>query len=85
MKITIVTLYRGETADHYVGAVQGSLTHDQRLEVAKGLDAEYGVEEDDEDGRYVYFRETEVVATLAELKVVQNIDDEDYSGDGETA
>lgn len=79
--ITIVTLYRGKTADHYVGAIQGSLTHAQRLEVAKGLHAEYGVEEDDEDGRYVYFREVEISATPADLTVVQNIDDEDYSGD----
>jgi hypothetical protein len=80
MKITVVTLYRGDTADHYVGAVAGSLTHAQRLVVAKRLDAKFG-EEDENDERLVYFREIVVAQSVNDFKGVQNIDDEDYAGD----
>jgi len=75
MKVTIVTLYKDDTADYYCGAIEGALTDEQRREVAKGLNAEYNVEEK-EDGRYVYFREVDVAATPAALTRVYHVDDD---------
>jgi hypothetical protein len=85
MKITVVTLYRGDTADYYVGAVAGSLTNKQRLAVAERFNAKFGCEEEDDDEeRRVYFREVDMAESVNDLTRVQNIDDEDYNGDGES-
>lgn len=45
-KVTVVTLYRGRDAEHYVGVVQGKVTKKQLKEMAKGFKLHGGDEPD---------------------------------------
>lgn len=82
MKITIVTLYRGKMAEHYVGGVEGSLTDEQRHELADRFEAHYhsrneGDEEDsDEEEDYMCFREVDLSKDPTSLVHLMNIDDD---------
>jgi peptide subunit release factor RF-3 len=80
--ITIVTLYDDDAVEYYVGAVQGSVGHEQRHEVASRLKAEYDVEEEEEGGRYVYFREVEIAKSAADLRELVNCSPVLYAEDG---
>lgn len=42
MKITIIALYRGEMCEHSVGVVKGSLTEEEKKEIAARFDLEGG-------------------------------------------
>lgn len=74
--ITIVTLYDGSYCETYVGAVWGSLSEEQRRDLARAFDASVGVVDDDYDveGRYMYFRETEACQP-EDLGSLSNADD----------
>lgn len=77
MKVTIVTLYDGAQAEHFVGAVEGSLTDEQRKELALAYDALLDVpdEDEDEEPRYLTFVELDPVAKLSDLGALFNHDD----------
>jgi hypothetical protein len=77
VKITLVTLYDGAQADHFVGAVSGSLSNEQRKELAVQYDALLDVPEDDEDEepRYLTFVELDTVEAPHQLGALVNIDD----------
>lgn len=80
MKITIVTVYRDHSSEHYVAAVEGSLTEEQRDAVASGfccVRTKQFKDDELEEVDQVFFRETEAVP-LSELKKVVNIDGETY-------
>jgi hypothetical protein len=77
VKITLVTLYDGAQADHFVGAVAGSLSDEQRKELAIQYDALLDVPEDDEDEepRYLTFVELDPVSQPSELGALLSHDD----------
>ena len=77
MKITLVTLYEGSQADHFVGAIEGSLTDEQRKELALSYDALLDAPDDDEDDepRYLMFVEMDTVVLPSDLTMLRNIDD----------
>lgn len=64
-KVTVVTLYRGESAETYVGVVAGSLGPEARQAVADGL----GV--DREAGDDIGFVETDAVPA-GDLRTLSN-------------
>lgn len=75
MKVTVVTLYDDGLVEHYVGVVEGVLSKENREAVAEGLDAEvFEGQEQEEDGRYVYFRELDTCKALEDLVDLPNID-----------
>jgi hypothetical protein len=72
MKVTIVTIYRGATAETYVGAVLGSVTDEGRRRIA----AAFGVNEDegdegDEDHDTIGFQEADAVPPEGLSEVLQ--------------
>jgi hypothetical protein len=86
MKITIVTLYRAGMCEHYVGAVEGELTDEQRTELAnnyeavydlhgKNLGAAFDAADDDDELDQISFREVELQSDPSGLKDLLNIDD----------
>jgi inosine/xanthosine triphosphate pyrophosphatase family protein len=77
VKITLVTLYDGAQSDHFVGAVSGSLSNEQRKELAIAYDALLDVPEDEEDEepRYLTFVELDTVEAPHQLGALRNIDD----------
>jgi hypothetical protein len=64
MKVTIVTVYRGETAETYVGAVLGSVSAEEREAMADAFE----VDEDEEDT--IGFQEVELAEEPRELAEV---------------
>lgn len=64
--VTVVTLYRGESAETYVGVVSGSLGPDARRAVADGL----GV--DREAGDDIGFVEMVAALSAGDLKTLAN-------------
>ncbi len=77
MKVTIVTLYDGAQAEHFVGAVDGSLSDEQRKQLAIDYDALLDVPDDDEDEepRYLTFVELDTVTTPSALGALVSHDD----------
>jgi hypothetical protein len=71
VKITLVTLYDGAQADHFVGAIEGSLTDEERKNLALAYDALLDVPDDDEDDepRYLTFVELDTVPASAYLEM----------------
>jgi len=65
MKVTIVTLYRGETADTYVGAIRGSVSAKDRARVSRGLKVRKSCDEDE-----IGFQEVELADEPGELAEV---------------
>ncbi len=60
--ITIITLYDDDSCDHFVGAVDGMLSPEQKAGIAARLNATLGPpDEEGEDGRTVGFRVTELM------------------------
>jgi predicted rRNA methylase YqxC with S4 and FtsJ domains len=73
VKITIVTLYRGRTAETYVNAVAGSLTFEQRAALTDRFDVRES--EDDEDDDTLGFVEVEVGSFSSLTEVLQAFPD----------
>lgn len=59
MKVTIVTLYRGRTAEIYVAAVLGSVPDEERRRITEAFVVEEDEEDDDSDT--IGFQEVEAV------------------------
>lgn len=81
--ITIVTLDDGGLCEVYVGAVQGSLSEEERRALAESLSAVYGErpeDDEDEEPRDLYFREVEVFADAASLRELVSCDDRGIGG-----
>ena len=53
--ITLVTLYDGSSCEHYVGAVDGMLSREQKEELCRRFDARQYTGTDDEDAREMGF------------------------------
>lgn len=68
MRITVVTIYRGATAETYVGAVVGSVSPEDRARLTDAFDV--NVDEDDDEHDTIGFRELEAVATPDDLEEV---------------
>lgn len=64
--ITVVTLYRGESSETYVGIVSGSLGPEERKAVADGLDV------DREAGDDIGFVEMAAAPSAGDLKTLAN-------------
>lgn len=78
--ITIVTLYDDKLCEHYVGAVQGKISSEDRQRLAVRFDANDWVEgsEPGEDERVLYFVEMETCEDMESLHDLKNI-----SGEGD--
>jgi hypothetical protein len=77
--LTIVTIYRANMADHFVGAVNGTITEKQKQRLADQYECHRVAEdnEEDDDGwDVIFFRELEMVPSAAKLLRVSNIDGE---------
>ena len=68
MKITIVTLYRQQTGDHFVGAIKGTVGLQDRHNIVAGLD----LENDDGESDAVGFQEVELAEDAAAFSKMQN-------------
>jgi hypothetical protein len=81
MRITVVTIYRDQSCEHYLGAVQGSLGEEQK----QALAAAYGCQRVNTDAELldgvdqIFFCELDVCETAAGLSQVMNIDGEHYN------
>lgn len=69
MRITIITLYRGESADTYVTAVKGEVTEEQEKKIAKDLCLKT---EDDEALDQVGFQQIELLDSPNEVHNLLN-------------
>jgi len=75
MRVTVVTLYDDAAVEHYVGVIEGQLSQEDRESIAARLSAEvYSGGEQEDDARYVYFRELETCKALEDLQELPNID-----------
>ena len=63
MLITIITLYVDDSCEHYVGAVQGRMTTEEKRQCAHQNNAICS-SEDDESSRQMFFREVECAGSL---------------------
>ena len=68
MIITIVTLYRGDQCEHFVGAVKGLLSEEDQEKIAADYKLKGG-----EEGDEIYFCATTVVDDINYLKELDNI------------
>lgn len=75
MKITVVTLYDGNMEERWVGAVEGSLTQEQRDKLKVAYDATLEDPGEYEEGRYLTFAEVETVKEPSDLRELLNLDD----------
>ncbi len=76
MKVTVVTLYDGSLAEHYVGVVEGSLTKEQREALKTAYNAKLEDPGEYEEPRYLTFRELDTVQDPSKLGDLVNISDE---------
>lgn len=66
MKVTIVTLYRGKTAETYVGAVEGCVSEQARKNLALAFD----IDRDDDEPDDIGFQEVELAERPGQLAEV---------------
>ena len=76
--MTIVTLYDGKMADHFVGVVDGYVDQAGKEALCKAYDALLEEPEDDDnwEGRQLFFATVEVAEAPLDLKALINIDGE---------
>lgn len=70
MKVTVITLYRGNLHEHFVGVVCGRIAAEKRLALAKA----YNLDSDEEEGDVIFFTEVDLVevSQLDTLRAVEN-------------
>lgn len=75
-KVTVVTLYDDSSTEHYVAVVHGTVPHGDRHRLAKRYNAEVADKdtEQEEDGRYLYFREVATCDSADDVTELPNID-----------
>jgi len=73
MQVTVITIYRGQTAESYVGVVPGTLTEEQKTKLHDDFSVRDG--DTDEDPDNIFFRTLEMTPA-EDLKEVLNIDGE---------
>lgn len=66
MKVTIVTVFRGRTAETYVGAVRGSMSAEDRERMTRG----FAIDRDDDEPDDIGFQEMELADEPGELAEV---------------
>ncbi len=76
--VTVVTLYDGKMADHFVGVVAGEIDQAAREALCKAYDAVLEEPEDDDnwEGRQLFFSCQPMVDSSEELSALLNIDGE---------
>lgn len=76
IRVTVITLYDDSLTEHYVSVVHGTVSKEERLKLAKGLNAYLPDEvEDHEDQRILYFREVDTCDSPRDVDTMPNIDD----------
>ena len=82
MKITVMTLWDEDRADHFVGAILGSVSDEDRRGIAESFEAD--AEDDGESLRVIYFAEIEaynnVPQALSMGVSLVNIDGDETEG-----
>ena len=76
--VTVVTLYDGKMADHFVGVIAGEVDLAAAEALCKAYDAVLEEPEDDDnwEGRQLFFARVEMADTPLELGSLLNIDGE---------
>lgn len=73
--LTVCTLYDDGLCEHYVAVVDGMVSDDDRAAMAESLQAEvYKGQEQEEDGRYLYFVEVDLCKSPMDVKDLVNVD-----------
>jgi hypothetical protein len=79
--ITVVTLVDNELVETYVGAVDGSVSEEDRAWLASKYEAHYGHDQDGvESDRDMYFREVELHTRVAQVQDMLNASDQGMGG-----
>jgi hypothetical protein len=75
-KVTVVTLYDDSLVEHYVAVVVGAVSREDRKALAVRFEAEVAdyLTQQEEDGRYLYFRELDTCASAEDVSDLPNID-----------